>query len=77
MVNFAVWLDGVILKIDLTDSLYKIYKGDKISLPITYDINDDWLKIYDQIREVELAILSPYDETTTKTILERINLKPS
>jgi len=26
---------------------------------------------------VELAILSPYDETTTKTILERINLKPS
>ncbi|QGA54232.1 HAD family hydrolase [Sulfolobus sp. E5-1-F] len=77
MVNFAVWLDGVILKIDLTDLLYKIYKGDKIDLPITYDVNDDWLKIYDQIREMELAILSPYDEITTKNILERIDLKPS
>ncbi|AAK41363.1 HAD family hydrolase [Saccharolobus solfataricus] len=77
MVNFAVWLDGVILKIDLTDSLYKIYKGDQISLPITYEVNDDWIKVYDRIREANLAILSPYDEITTKAILERINLKPT
>ncbi|WP_338602006.1 HAD family hydrolase [Sulfolobus tengchongensis] len=77
MVNFAIWLDGVILKIDLTDPLYQQYKGFSVNLPITYDVFEDWLQVYDEIIRVDnFALLSPYDEISTENILNRINLKP-
>ncbi|MCQ4343456.1 MAG: hypothetical protein NO117_00645 [Sulfolobales archaeon] len=32
--NFAIWLDGTVLKVDLTDQLYAIYKGGEAELPV-------------------------------------------
>ncbi|AHC50846.1 hypothetical protein SUSAZ_01770 [Sulfolobus acidocaldarius SUSAZ] len=76
MVHFAVWLDGVILKIDLTNQLYKLYKGENIkSLPITYEVHEDWHKLYEQVKD-KLAVLSPYDPVTTNQLLKRINVSP-
>ncbi|MEM3972080.1 MAG: HAD family hydrolase [Saccharolobus sp.] len=74
MPYFAVWLDGVILKIDLTDRLYQLYKGEKVPLDISYEVNEDWKSVYEIIKD-KLAILSPYDESTTKDILNNIKLE--
>lgn len=73
MTYFAVWLDGVILRIDLTDVLYQLYKGGPVDLPMSFEVYEDWLTIYPIIRD-RLAILSPYDYETTKIILNKIGL---
>jgi len=46
MTYFAVWLDGVILRIDLTDVLYQLYKGSPVNLPMSFEVYEDWLTIY-------------------------------
>jgi phosphoglycolate phosphatase-like HAD superfamily hydrolase len=74
-VNFAVWLDGVILKVDLTDRLYEIYKGGSAELPVTYEAFEDALRFLEKVsRSNDVVIMSPYDENTTRSIMERLNL---
>ena len=71
--KLAVWLDGVILKVDLTDALYGIYKGVPAELPVTRDTFDDWkelLKVKD-----EVYLLSPYDESMTGQIVRGLGIE--
>ena len=70
--KYAVWLDGVILKINLTEQLYRIYKGEMVDIPITFDTFKDWREIYSLGKDV--YILSPYDETTTREILGKLGI---
>ena len=70
--KYAVWLDGVILKIDLTENLYRIYKGDIADIPFTLDVFEDWKEIYNLNGEV--YILSPYSDSVTREILGRLNI---
>ncbi|BAB66987.1 hypothetical protein [Sulfurisphaera tokodaii] len=71
--KYAVWIDGVILKIDLTDILYNIYKGTPITdIPITTETFEDWKELLN-IRD-EIYLLSPYDEKTTKEIVNKLEL---
>lgn len=60
------------MKVDLTDSLYNIYKGIPAEVPITFETFGDWkelLKIKD-----EVYLLSPYDEGTTSRILKSLEI---
>ena len=71
--KLAVWLDGVILKVDLTDALYGIYKGVPAELPVTRETFGDWkelLKVKD-----EVYLLSPYDESTTGQIVRELGIE--
>ncbi|AOL15547.1 hypothetical protein BFU36_01015 [Sulfolobus sp. A20] len=77
MVNLAIWLDGVILDIDLTDHLYNQYKGMSLStLPVSYSVNKDWSEVNKYLSIYDMAILSPYDKFTTEDVISRIRLEP-
>ncbi|WP_252896683.1 hypothetical protein [Metallosphaera hakonensis] len=41
--DFAIWLDGVVLDVDTTDSLYMNYKGNKVAVPLMMRVQNDWL----------------------------------
>ncbi|BFH72400.1 hypothetical protein SJAV_03440 [Sulfurisphaera javensis] len=70
--KYAVWLDGVILKIDLTDILYRIYKGEPANIPITTETFEDWKEIFN-IKD-KIYLLSPYDEKNTKEIITKLGI---
>ena len=70
--KYAVWLDGVILKIDLTENLYRIYKGGTADIPSTLDTFEDWREIYNLSGDV--YILSPYNDSITREILDKLNI---
>ena len=77
--NYAIWIDGVILKIDLTDALYRRYKGEQIDkLEVTEEIFQDWLTFFDKltksVSKENIAFLSPYDENTTVRIMKDLGL---
>jgi phosphoglycolate phosphatase-like HAD superfamily hydrolase len=72
--KYAIWLDGVILNIDLTDKLYEVYKGKTTEIPYTTKVNEDWKEFYEKVSG-KMIILSPYDESLTKEILNSINLR--
>jgi len=71
--KYAVWLDGVILNIDITDKLYELYKGNSVEIPYTKEINYDWNEFYTKLKG-KIIILSPYNETLTKEILNTVNI---
>ncbi|AWR95340.1 HAD family hydrolase [Acidianus brierleyi] len=71
--KYAVWLDGVILDINITDRLYELYKGKPIEIPYTMKINYDWNEFYNKLKG-KIIILSPYNETLTKEILNIANI---
>jgi len=74
-VNFAVWLDGVVLKVDLTERLYEIYKGGSAELPVTYEAFEDALVFLEKVsKSNNVVIMSPYDEKTTRAVMERLKL---
>ncbi|BCU69132.1 HAD family hydrolase [Stygiolobus caldivivus] len=77
--NYAIWLDGVVLKIDLTDVLYRKYKGEKIEeIGITRDVFCDWPDFLNKLKESvkleNVVFLSPYNKDTTRHIMENIGL---
>ncbi len=77
--NYAIWLDGVVLKVDLTDSLYRKYKGQNIvNLETTKEVFQDWPPFFEKlsatIKKENIIFLSPYDNLTTKQILESVGL---
>ncbi|BDC19120.1 HAD family hydrolase [Acidianus sp. HS-5] len=77
--NYAIWLDGVILKIDLTDVLYRRYKGEQIEkLEVTEEVFQDWQTFFDKltksVSDGNIVFLSPYDEDITRKIMKNIGL---
>jgi hypothetical protein len=73
--NFAVWLDGTVLKVDLTDQLYAIYKGGEGELPVVKEAFEDSLEFLSKVSgKHEVVILSPYNEEVTGEIMRSIGL---
>jgi hypothetical protein len=71
--KYAIWLDGVVLDVDLTEPLYKKFKGDKdVNLPYTFNVHKDWEDFYSKIKGKDIVFLSPYDERTTREIIEKV-----
>ncbi|MFP3347221.1 MAG: HAD family hydrolase [Sulfolobaceae archaeon] len=75
--NFVIWLDGVVLKVDLTDVLYRKYKGEKIEeLEVTTEVFPDWYPFLEKLRQKvsndKIVFLSPYDKETTKKVMESL-----
>lgn len=71
--KYAIWLDGVILKVDLTDTLYKLYKGERVDVPFTLDTFEDWKQVYNLGDEI--YFLSPYTEEKTMEIMKSLDIK--
>ncbi len=72
--KYAVWLDGVILDVDLTDQLYEVYKGNAdVQLPYTERVHEDWWRFYEKVKG-NVIVLSPYDRETTEKLLGKIGL---
>jgi phosphoglycolate phosphatase-like HAD superfamily hydrolase len=74
--KLAIWLDGVILKVDLTDALYTIYKGGEAKIEFTKEIFPDSIEFISKVKELghEIVILSPYDKAKTEEIIKEIGL---
>ncbi|MEM4138992.1 MAG: HAD family hydrolase [Sulfolobaceae archaeon] len=72
--KFIVWLDGIILKIDLTEYLYKLYKGEEVEIPENYEKFEDWDYFSSVVGDKNIAILSPYDDKITYKIANKLNL---
>lgn len=70
--KYAIWLDGVILKINLTDVLYRIYKGENLDIPITNETFEDWKELFN-IKD-DKVILSPYNEEITRSIMRSLGI---
>lgn len=48
--DFGIWLDGIVLDVDTTDSLYSNYKGGNVPVPMTTRVNVDWPGFYEKVR---------------------------
>jgi len=73
--NFAIWLDGTVLKVDLTDQLYAIYKGREAELPVVKEAFEDSLEFLSKVSgRHEVVILSPYNEEVTGGIMRSVGL---
>ena len=77
--NFAIWLDGVVLKVDLTEILYRKYKGEPVEkLDVSYEVFSDWPpfleRLTQSVKKENIVFMSPYDEKTTRDIMEKVGL---
>mgnify|MGYP001772568633 CR=1 FL=1 len=74
--KLAIWLDGVILKVDLTDTLYTIYKGGEAKIEFTKEVFPDSIEFISKVKELghEIIILSPYDKAKTEEVIKEIGL---
>ncbi|WP_052349550.1 HAD family hydrolase [Candidatus Acidianus copahuensis] len=69
--KYAVWLDGIILDIDLTDMLLRQYKGEDVELPLIDKIYPDWNE-FKKIFKEDIIIVSPYNEEKTRMIIKKL-----
>ncbi|MCI2415677.1 MAG: HAD family hydrolase [Candidatus Aramenus sp.] len=73
--KYAVWLDGVVLDVDLTDQLYEAYKGKSgVQLKYTEKVHEDWWRFYEKVKG-NVIVLSPYNKETTEKLLSAIGLR--
>ncbi len=73
--DFGIWLDGVVLDVDTTDSLYSNYKCGNVPVPMTTRVNVDWPGFYEKVRSrARIYLLSPYSCEDTQEILRKVGL---
>ncbi|MEM0168668.1 MAG: HAD family hydrolase, partial [Metallosphaera sp.] len=76
--EFGIWLDGVILNQDITDTLSSIYKGIQAKVEPSTEINPDWSDFYKKIRDRgKLFILSPFSKEITQGVLNSLGINES
>ncbi|QKQ99236.1 HAD family hydrolase [Metallosphaera tengchongensis] len=76
--QYAVWLDGVILDVYTSEALYSIYKGDSVPVPLSIEVHHDWPEFYSKLKgRGDLFILSPYPKEVTENVIAKIGLDES
>ncbi|BCS94059.1 HAD family hydrolase [Metallosphaera javensis (ex Sakai et al. 2022)] len=74
--DFGIWLDGVVLDVDTTESLYSSYKGSNSPVPITSRVNPDWPSFYARVKNRgRVYLLSPYSCEDTREILRKVGIE--
>ncbi len=75
--KLAVWLDGVVYKVRLSEELYRLYREGKGEVPSGSNLQPhedvDAIKRYER----DMAILSPFSRDDTLELLQRVGLSPS